>query len=128
MESAKESETYTFLDMSNDYSSLDTLPIKILVDPYKDVEFRFTKISVKQENEELSVIFDTELLKVPEGKKVSINDNMFIDFLGDILYDIVVNRTDITAEVNEQVEPVDLEADVHEDTNGKKHKHYNYLQ
>jgi hypothetical protein len=121
MESAKESETYTFLDMSNDYSSLDTLPIKILVDPYKDVEFRFTKISVKQENEELSVIFDTELLKVPEGKKVSINDNMFIDFLGDILYDIVVNRTDITAEVNEQVEPVDLEADVHEDTNGKNY-------
>ena len=117
----EESEIYCFLDASTEYKGMDTLPIKILVDPYKDVEFRFTRISMLPIQDSLSINFDIELLKTPANVNVSVNDESFVDFLGNILYDIVVNREDITAQVDTQGEPVDLEADVHEEPHGKDH-------
>lgn len=121
MEQAESTEIYQFLDLQEEYKGMDTLPIKILVDPYKEIEFRFTRVSLHQENEDLHITFDTEILKNRKDNEVSLNDEEFVDFLGNILYDIVVNRTDITTQIEKRDEPVDLEADVHEDTNGKDH-------
>lgn len=121
MEQNESADIYTFLDDSIAYKSLDTLPIKILAQPYSGVEFRFTRVSMIPVGESLSINFDVELLKAPVDNDSLLNDNEFIDFLGNILYDIVVNRDDMTAKVDEQLEPVDLEADVHEDSYGKDH-------
>ena len=125
MEHSETSDIYKFIDANTDYKTLDTMPIQILVEPYKDIEFRFLRVSVVPMEDTISINFDIELLKSPEGKEVSINDQDFIDFLGNILYDIVVNcdvtvnRTEETAQVELRDAPVDLEADVHEEYNGK---------
>lgn len=119
MEHKELSETYEFLDSCDKYKDTDTLPIKVLVDPFKDIIFRFTRISISQEEKNLVVNFDSEILELPEGKYTSVKDQEFVDFMGNILYDIVVNRKDITTSPEIQDVPVDLEADVHEEPYGK---------
>jgi hypothetical protein len=119
MDLPSKSEDYIFLDTFSEYSEIDTIPIRIVVGPYSGVEFRFDRVSLTQKNDHLNVNFDAEILKSPEGKEISLNDQEFVDFLGNILYDIMVNRTDITAQVEESREPTDLEDDVHIEPHGK---------
>ncbi len=116
-----EQTKYAFIDAEPKYADLDTLPIKILTGEYKDVEFRFKRISISPLEDHLNVNFDVDVLKSPEGVNVDLNDQPFIDFLGEILYDIMVNREDIETQVDTREEPADLEADVHEDPHGKDH-------
>ena len=92
MDLPSKSEDYIFLDTFSEYSEIDTIPIRIVVGPYSGVEFRFDRVSLTQKNDHLNVNFDAEILKSPEGKEISLNDQEFVDFLGNILYDIMVNR------------------------------------
>ena len=118
MELQSPSETYVFLDDIDEYNDIDTLPIRIVADAYKNVEFRFSRVTLAQDSDKLNVNFDAEILKCPENKSVSLNDQEFVDFLGEILYDIMVNRTDIITQ-SDSSEPGDLEDDVHIEPYGK---------
>lgn len=118
------SNSYVFLDEVEEYKDTDTLPIRILINPYKNVEFRFQRVSFDVVNENLSINFDLEVMKSPENIKVDINDQEFVDFVGEILYDIIVNRQDInmTSSIDPSLgEEEDLEADVHQEPYGKNH-------
>ena len=48
-------DVYITLDDASEYMTLDTVPIKILVDPYLDVEFRFQKIIIKMEEKNYNI-------------------------------------------------------------------------
>jgi|694.fasta_scaffold14171_6 hypothetical protein len=116
-----ESTSYKFIDTDPKYADLDTMPIKIVTGEYANVEFRFKRISISPTDDNLNVTFDVEVLQAPKNVNVDLNHQPFIDFLGEILYDIMVNREDIETQVDKRDEPVDLEADVHEDPHGKDH-------
>lgn len=115
------SEDYIFIPEASEYEKADTVPIRIIKGQYAGVDFRFDRVSLTPKGEELNINFDVDLLKVPETLNVTLKDQEFVDFLGQILYDILVNRDDINASVSDDAEPVDLEADVHEEPNGKDH-------
>ena len=124
MEHPHKTNTYVFLDEVEEYKNTDTLPIRILDEPYKNVEFRFQRVSFDTIGENLKINFDMEIMKTPENKDIDVNDQVFIDFVGEILYDIIVNRKDIdmtTAYDPSEVDVVDLEDDVHQEPYGKDH-------
>ena len=114
-------DTYIILDDASEYMALDTVPIKIIVDPYLDVEFRFQKINIKMEEENLNINFNVELLKNPNNVDAELNNQEFIDFLGKILYDMLVNRDDIITKTQAEPEQIDLEDDVHSDSHVKNY-------
>ena len=114
-------DTYIILDDASEYMTLDTVPIKIIVDPYLDVEFRFQKINMKMEEENLNINFNVEVLKNPNNVDVELNNQEFIDFLGKILYDMLVYRDDIITKTQAEPEQIDLEDDVHSDSYGKNY-------
>ena len=115
---------YQFLDEVEEYKAMETIPIRILDEPYKNVEFRFQSVSFDTIGENLKVNFDMEIMKTPSNKDIDLNDQDFIDFVGEILYDIIVNRKDIdmtTAYDPSEVDVADLEDDVHQEPYGKNH-------
>ncbi len=114
-------DTYIILDDASEYMTLDTVPIKIIVDPYLGVEFRFQKINMKMEEENLNINFNVEILKNPNNVDVELNNQEFIDFLGKILYDMLVYRDDIITKTQAEPEQIDLEDDVHSDSYGKNY-------
>jgi hypothetical protein len=71
--------------------------------------------------EDLNVNFDVDILKAPDNITIDLSDQKLIDFLGEILYDIIVNRADMETQLTSATEPTDLEADVHEEPHGKNH-------
>jgi hypothetical protein len=81
-------------------------PIQILEGKYKDIVYRYGKISLKEtENEEISVTMEIDILKSPNG--FDQQQDAFTNAVGQIF-------TQIVEEGIEQ-EPVDLEDDVHQD-------------
>lgn len=113
---------YQFLDEVEEYKDMETIPIRILMNPYKNVEFRFHRVKFNNPTDNLLIDFDIEVLKNPDNVDIDLNDQEFIDFVGEILYDIIVNRKDITVSTNGESnddEPVDLEDDVHQESHGK---------
>lgn len=121
MDSTTEKITYEFLINEPEYQKADTMPIRVIAGTYAGLDFRFERITMSPAGDNLNINFDIEILKNPEGMTVSLSDQNLIDFLGEILYDILVNREDINANVLNNSEPIDLEADVHEEPNGKDH-------
>ncbi len=114
-------DTYLILDDVVEYIKLDTVPIRILIDPYLNVEFRFEKIKIDMKEENLNINFNVEILKNPNKVNVELNEQEFIDFMGTILYDMLVNRDDIITKTQTDSEPIDLEDDVHSDSYGKNY-------
>jgi single-stranded DNA-specific DHH superfamily exonuclease len=81
-------------------------PIQILEGKYKDIIYRYGKISLKETaNEEINVTMEIDVLKAPENFDQQQED--FTNAVGQIF-------TQIVEEGIEQ-EPVDLEDDVHQD-------------
>jgi hypothetical protein len=81
-------------------------PIQILEGKYKDIVYRYGKISLKETaNEEISVTMEIDVLKAPD--KFDQQQEDFTNVVGQIF-------TQIVEEGIEQ-EPVDLEDDVHQD-------------
>ena len=121
MEQMIDGSFYEFLDNDERYLESDTVPMRIIKGPYIGLEFRFNRVTMTADDDNLNVNFDVDFLKVPEGQNISLADQKVVDFMGEVLYDIMVNRADINTEINSAAEPVDLEADVHEEPNGKDH-------
>jgi len=124
MEHPPKINSYIFLDEAEEYKNTDTLPIRILDEPFKNVEFRFQRVSFDTIGDNLKINFDMEIMKTPKNKDIDVNDQEFVDFVGEILYDIIVNRKDIdmtTAYDPSEVDVADLEDDVHQEPYGKDH-------
>lgn len=121
MDSTTKKITYEFLVNEPAYQKADTMPIRIMEGKYSGLDFRFERITMSPSGENLNINFNIEILKTPDEMAVSLSDQNLIDFLGEILYDILVNRDDINANVFDNSEPIDLEADVHEEPYGKDH-------
>jgi hypothetical protein len=89
-------------------SDMDTCPIKILNGQFKDIIYRYGKISLKEENENVSVTMDITMVSCP--KNFNQQDPEFTQTVGEIFVDIVEKNAN-----TEKVESVDLEDDVHQD-------------
>jgi hypothetical protein len=97
---------YKFVDeMSSD---TDTCPIKILSGPFQGIIYRYGKISLKEENENVSVTMDITMISCPEN--FNQQDTEFTQTVGEIFVDIVEKNS-----IAETKEMIDLEDDVHQD-------------
>ncbi len=90
-------------------SDMDTCPIKILNGQFQDIIYRYGKISLKEENENVSVTMDITMVSCPEN--FDQQDPEFTQTVGEIFIDIVEKNSI----VEENKETTDLEDDVHQD-------------
>lgn len=97
---------YKFVDEMT--SNMDTCPIKILNGPFQDIVYRYGKISLKEENENVSVTMDITMISSPEN--FNQQDPEFTQTVGEIFVDIVEKSSTTNLK-----ESVDLEDDVHQD-------------
>jgi hypothetical protein len=129
MECTTMENNYEFLDSEEKYKGLEFVPIRITAGQYKDIDIMFNTVTMnieynsKTKEERLNMSFDVKILSQPENLNVTVDDKNFIDFVGNILYDIINNRMDVlpSLESPKEEEQVDLEADVHEELYGKDH-------
>ncbi len=83
------SKKYTFAQRDGD----DFSCIKLLEDPYKDVIFHYGKVGVgpkENENGTMNLVFDYTIVQNPG--KINIDKQQFIDYIGDILVEILDER------------------------------------
>lgn len=96
---------YKILDVITE--GAETCPIEILDGTFKGIVFKYGKISLKEvENENLTVTMDISMVVCPEN--FNQQDSEFTQVVGEIFVDIVEKNQN-------QVEPTDLEDDVHQD-------------
>ena len=88
----------------------DTCPIEILDGEFKNIIYKYGKISIKENGEELSVNMDITIVSGPE--EFNQEDKNFTQVVGEIFVDIVEKNSAISLDKDEQV---DLEDDVHSD-------------
>jgi len=89
----------------------ENCPIQIMSGEFKDIVFRYGKISINENAEqELVVNMDITLVSSPEG--FDQNTKEFTETVGEIFVDII--EKDV-ATTKEKKEPIDLEDDVHSD-------------
>ena len=98
---------YEFLEYSGTDPS-ETCPIKIKSGEYAGIIFKYGKISLIEENDNLNVTMDIEIVDAPEN--FNKNEQNFINIVGEIFVQIVESGV-----VSKKDEPVDLEDDVHQD-------------
>ena len=81
----QKTKPYVFAQRQND----DYTCIKLTEDKYKDIIYKYGNVGFKEveDKEKLSVIFDYNILKNPND--VDIDEQEFIDHIGDILIDLV---------------------------------------
>ena len=84
-----------------------TCPIQILEGQYEGIIYRYGKISFDElPSGELSINMDIQMIAAPTG--FNQQEKKFTTTVGDIFVDIVENNIVVK-------EPIDLEADFHED-------------
>jgi hypothetical protein len=90
------------------FQGSDTCPIQILEGKYKNIIFKYGKISVKEtEDQNLSVTMDITMITAPED--FDQEEEEFTNIAGNIFVDIF-EKNEVTTK-----EPVDLEDDAHQD-------------
>jgi hypothetical protein len=85
-----------------------TCPIKIKTGPYQDIVFKFGKISLEENGEDLSVTMEIDILEAPED--FNKEEQHLTNTVGEIFTNIV--ESGIEAKT---LDPIDLEDDVHQD-------------
>jgi hypothetical protein len=87
----------------------DTAPIRILKGKFKNFVYRYGTIQVgdfEEEDSQIPLKYDYELLEAPEDYKIIDEDHEatekaeFGQFIGDILYDIIVNSETVKEAIN----------------------------
>jgi hypothetical protein len=102
------------MDKAPEYKILDTLlegndtcPIQILSGPFKDIVYKYGKISLNEvDGENLAVTMDITMINGPED--FDQNNKEFTQAVGEIFVDIVEKEATTK-------EALDLEDDVHQD-------------
>lgn len=100
---------YKFLELLCEEN--DTCPIQILSGQFKDIVYKYGKISLQElPNDELSVNMDITVITCPES--FDQQNKEFTQTVGEIFVNIIENNL---AETKTKEEPIDLEDDVHSD-------------
>lgn len=105
---------YEFLEYSGT-DPTETCPIKIKGGEYDGVIFKYGKISLNEENDNLNINMEIEIVNAPEN--FNKEEQNFVNIVGDIFVQIVESGV-----VSKKEEPVDLEDDVHQDNSGHLNK------
>lgn len=86
------SEQYKF----RDDIKADTVPIEFLTDPYKGVILRYTKVGIKEQDNNTAVLqFDYELFEMGDHTEVKLRkDPMFQEHAGLILNALILESMD----------------------------------
>ena len=81
----QKTKKYVFAQRQQD----DYTCIKLVEDKYKDIIYKYGNVGFKpkEDSEEMSVIFDYNVLKNPSG--IDYDNEEFINHIGDILIDLV---------------------------------------
>ena len=98
---------YEFLDLPESDPTQNSA-IKIKTGQYKDIVFRFGKISLQEINDNLNVHMEIDVVSAPHDFNKEHQE--FTNTVGEIFTLIVENGIEA-----KKVEPVDLEDDVHVD-------------
>jgi hypothetical protein len=97
---------YNFVD--DIFTGMETCPIKIMSGQFKDIVFRYGKISLNEtEDGNVKVNMDITMVQYPEN--FNQQNEEFTNILGEIFVDIIKKNTEEKKEQN------DLEDDVHRD-------------
>lgn len=85
-------EDYEFIDSLK----TNTVAIKLNSGPYKDVVFRYTKMSVKENSDDTAaLIFDYELITLVEHTETSLRkDYKFIQHIGLVLNTLILDAVE----------------------------------
>ena len=82
-------EDYTF----SDDMKQDTVPIKLLSGPYKDVVYRYTKVSIREKKEDDTAIlnFEYDLFKMGDHTEMKLRrDSKFNEHIGLVLNTLIL--------------------------------------
>jgi hypothetical protein len=95
-------EDFMFMDTIK----ADTSPLKLLTGPYKDVVYRYTNMSVKENDDETAtLIFDYELYEMGNHTETTLRkDDRFTQHIGLVLNTLILEA--IEHKVNEQTTEV----------------------
>jgi len=99
---------YEFLS-DTETDPTETCPIKIKNGPYAGIVYKYGKISLKEENDNLSVTMEIDLVNAPED--FNKQEEAFTHTVGEIFVQIVESGVEA-----KKIDPVDLEDDVHQDS------------
>jgi hypothetical protein len=77
----------------------DTVPIELLSGPYKGIVLRYTKVTIKEQEENNAIIkFDYDLIDSNKFKENKLRDDMlFQDHIGLILNDMILESVNLDA-------------------------------
>ena len=80
----------------NDTLKTDTAAIKLLTGPYKNVMYRYTSMSVKENNNDTATMqFDYELFEMGEHTETSLRkDKRFTEHIGLILNTLIIEAVE----------------------------------
>lgn len=80
----------------NDKLKTDTAAIKLLTGPYKNVIYRYTSMSVKENNNDTATMqFDYELFEMGEHTETSLRkDKRFTEHIGLILNTLIIEAVE----------------------------------
>lgn len=80
----------------NDTLKTDTAAIRLLTGPYKDVLYRYTNMSVKEnDNDTATMSFDYELFEMGEHTETSLRkDKRFTEHIGLILNTLIIEAVE----------------------------------
>ena len=80
----------------NDTLKTDTAAIKLLTGPYKNVIYRYTSMSVKENNNDTATMqFDYELFEMGEHTETSLRkDKRFTEHIGLILNTLIIEAVE----------------------------------
>jgi len=81
----------------------DTVPIEVLVDPYKGIVYNYTTVTVKENEDETATLkFSYNVMRNPSNVNLE-NDTVFENFIGLILNKLIleVSDADRTKNLNE---------------------------
>lgn len=70
----------------------DTVPIELMLDPYKKIVYRYTKVGVKENDDETATLrFDYELYEMGDHTETKLrNDKRFSETLGLVLNTLIL--------------------------------------
>lgn len=91
-----EKSDFKFRDDMYDVKKGETVPIEILIEPYKNVIIRYTRVSVKEQDNGTAMLqFEYEVLKSGEYSETSLRkDKRFEQHLGILLNHLILEAAE----------------------------------
>jgi hypothetical protein len=106
-----DSKDFQFRDDLAKIESGDTVPIQILTGPYKDVIFRYIRVSVKeQDGGEAILQYQYELLEMGSYTETQLRkDSRFSQHIGIILNHLILESLEVRRDANRENNPEEFD-------------------